>query len=590
MHSPYTILIILFLSMVLFIWGYWRYDIVAVLALGASVAVGAVPFDKVYIGLSNPAVITVACVMIISQAIHRTGLISLLVQRIQKFTRNQTLHITLLCVITATLSAFMNNIGALALMMPISIQTAIANKRSPSTILMPIALASALGGLTTLIGTPSNLLVAAYRQQAIGKPFSLFAFAHVGLFVAIIGVLFVGLVGWHLIPKRENKTKISDDPFQVQDYITEIKVIAQSAAIDKTVSEFEKLVPGDFLLIGVIRNEKKRLALSADFVLEEDDILIVEASPDDLQTILEIGKLELVGSEKISSDMLKSDEIGLLEAVVPPGSRIEKRSSVDLRLRSRYHMNLLAISRQGTPFKDRLHQLSLRAGDVVLLQGATETLRENAVSIGFLPLAERSIQINSQVKKWLALIIFVLAIIAAATNIAPVELTFGAAVIAMVLTKCIPARLIYDAVDWPIIILLAAMIPVGNALETTGGTIFISHLLTSLSHHWAPIWIIGLMLIFTMTLSDFMNNAATTVVMAPIAISIAQAMQVSIDPFLMAVAIGASCPFLTPVGHQNNTLIMGPGGYKFYDYIRIGLPLEIIVICVATPLIMFFWM
>ncbi len=589
MAGPYSIILILIIAMALFIWGYWRYDIVAVMALGLCVAIGAIPFHQVYSGLNNPAVITVACVMVISQAIHRSGAINILISRLDIFSKHTTLQVLALCFIVAILSAFMNNVGALALMMPIAIQASIKSKRSPSIILMPLALASAMGGLTTLIGTPPNLLVAAYRQKAVGQPFSLFSFGHVGLWVAIVGVLFVGLAGWRFMPGRTKKVKNTQDMFGIEDYITEIKIPANSPLIDKTVAEFEKLVKGDFLLIGLIRNEKKRLALSWDQVLLEDDILILEASTEDLQLILEAGKLELVGSEKISSEMLRSEDVGLMEAVVPPGSRIENRSSYTIRMRSRYHINLLAIARQGKPFKKRLHQVNLKPGDVVLLQGASESLRENAITLGFLPLVERSIQVGSSARRWLAPIIFALAIALAAFNVAPVEITFAGAVIAMIITKCIPARVIYDSVDWPVIILLAAMIPIGGALQTTGGTVLISRLFLHLSQHIKPIWEIGLLLFITMTLSDFMNNAATTVVMAPIAVSLAAAMHANVDPFLMAVAIGASCSFLTPVGHQNNTLVMGPGGYNFLDYIRIGLPLEIIVFVTALPLIMWVW-
>ena len=586
--APYTILIVLFITMVLFIWGRWRYDVVALIALMISVAVGAVPFSKVYSGLSNFAVITVACVMVLSQAITRSGILNQLVRKITFLSKHPVLYLGSLCLITAILSAFMNNVGALALMMPVAIKTAIDQKRSPSLVLMPIALASALGGLTTVIGTPPNLLISSYRQELTGHPFAMFDYSHVGVLVALVGILFIVLVGWRLIPGRK-APKRAEDIFQVQDYITEIKVPETSSVIDKTVREFEKLLKGDYVLIGLIRNKRKRLVLQPSQRLRENDILIVESSPDVLQQLLHLGKLELVGDKKISSETLQSDDVTTIEAVVPQASRIEGRSSESIRLRSRFRINLLAIAREGKPFKQRLHQVKLKAGDVVLLQGPTDGLQENTASLGFLPLVQRGLHVGGKRRALLPLFIFIFAIIMAATRLLPIEVAFGGAVLLMILLNVLPVRSLYESIDWPVIILLAAMIPIGDALQTTGGTALISHYFTTISGQASPIIILALLFIVTMTLSDFMNNAATTVVMAPIAASIAQALKLNVDPFLMTVAIAASCSFLTPVGHQNNTLVIGPGGYKFFDYIRMGLPLEIIVIAIALPLILWAW-
>lgn len=588
MYGPYTILIVLFITMVLFIWGYWRYDIVAIIALMISVLIGAVPFSHVYIGFSNPAVITVACVMIISQAITRSGAISFLVNKITYISKNPVLHIGSLTLISAVLSAFMNNVGALALMMPVAIQTAIKGKRSPSLVLMPIALGSAMGGLTTLIGTPPNLLISFFRQETVGQPFSMFDYSHVGFFVAVVGVLFIAFVGWRLLPKRKS-FKQAEDMFQLQDYLAEIKVPKKSPVEGKTIRELEKLTKGDITITGIIRKNKKKFIIPPTYVLKAEDILIIESSPENLQELLQAGKLEIVGSEKAASDILRSDDIALIEAVVPPGSRIENRSSQSIRLRARYRINLLALAREGSSLKKRLHEVTLRAGDVVLLQGPADILQENVTTLGFLPLVERKLDVGMKRRAFLPLLIFASAVAIAAAQIAPVQVTFGCAVLAMVLFRAIPTRFLYESIDWPVIVLLGAMIPIGEALQTTGATALIAHVIITLTAHFTPLIILGLLFIVTMTLSDFMNNAATAVVMAPIAASIAQAMHASIDPFLMAVAVSASCSFLTPVGHQNNTLVMGPGGYKFIDYIRIGLPLEIIVLIISLPLILWAW-
>lgn len=587
--EPYTIIIVLVIAMILFIWNRWRFDVVALIALAAATLVGAVPFKAVYSGISNPAVITVACVMVISQAITDSGVLNKLIHRLDFVAKNTVLHITCLSVITAVLSAFMNNVGALTLMMPIAIKTAIDNKRSPSLVLMPLALASAMGGLTTMIGTPPNLLISSFREQVLGQGFSLFDFGHVGVFIAVAGVIFVSLIGWRLLGGKKQVLKHAEDMFQIQDYITEIRVPEKATILGKSIRDFEQLVSGDYELIGLLRGKSRRMRLLPNQRIEQDDILIVQSSSSVLEDLVRVAKLELFGAEPISPDALRSKDTDIIEAVVPQASRVEGRSWASMRMRARYAMNLLAIAREGKPFKARLNQVALQAGDVILLQGEREAMQANMPRLGLLPLVDRSIKMISNKNAFLPIGIFFIAIILAAFQWVPVEVAFGAAVLAMVLTNVIPVRKLYDAIEWPIIILLAAMIPIGAALKTTGGTSLIADALLQVSHHASPAVILSLVLIVTMTLSDFMNNAATTVVMAPIAITIAKALHVHIDPFLMAVAVGASCSFLTPVGHQNNTLVMGPGGYKFSDFMRVGLPLEILVIVVSIPALLHFW-
>ncbi|MCH9743453.1 MAG: SLC13 family permease, partial [Gammaproteobacteria bacterium] len=348
--QPYIIIVVLIVTMILFIWGHWRYDVVALIALSISVILGAVPFNQVYSGLGNPAVITVACVMIISQAIARSGVLGKFVNQISRLTKRPLLHVSLLSAITAVLSAFMNNIGALGIMMPVAIKTSIENKRSPSHILMPIALASALGGLVTMIGTPPNLLISTYRQEITGRPFTMFDYSPVGILIAILGIIFIAFIGWRLIPERKAPKQI-EDMFQVQDYITEVKIPEGSPTIGVSVQELEKMVSSDFTILGRIRNKKKRLVLSPNSILEKNDILIVEASTDDLKELLSKAKLELFEDKEVTTEELKTDEVSLIEAVVPQSSRIEGRSAQQARLRSRYQMNILAISREGKAFK-----------------------------------------------------------------------------------------------------------------------------------------------------------------------------------------------------------------------------------------------
>lgn len=587
--EQYIILIILSLTMILFIWGRWRYDVIALIALFIATAAGAVPLKEIYMGLPNPAVITVACVMVISQTLTRSGVLNRFINKLDFLTEHLFLHISLLCLISMVLSFFMNNVGALALMMPIAIKTAIKHNRSPSLFLMPIAFCSGLGGLTTVIGTPPNLLVATYRGAIAGHAFSMFDFFPVGILVALAGFIFIVIAGYRLLPHHLKSPKSIADMFKISDYIFEVKVTSKSNIINKTNSELHKELEVDYSLVGLIRGGRNYMRIPANLTFMRGDILIIQATTERLQEFTQATKTLLDTDKPITDETLKTKDISLIEAVVPQGSRNEGRSGHSMRMKSRFAINLIAISREGKPFKNRLNNVSLKAGDIILFQGPSDTIQENLVSQGFVPLIERDIEVKSSWKRYLPFLVFLAAIIVTALQLVPVQAAFGGAVVVMVVFNMIPARMLYEAIDWPVIILLAAMIPIGSALQTTGGTALITSWISHSAQHVSTPWVLVILMVLTMTISDFMNNAATAIVMAPISVSIANSLGVSIDPFLMGVAIASSCSFLTPVGHQNNTLVMGPGAYRFIDYIRLGLPVEIIVLLVSVPTILWIW-
>ncbi len=590
MITEYLVFGILIATLALFIWGKWRYDVVALMALMATTVTGAIPYTHVFSGFSNPAVITVAAIMVITQAISQSGIVNYAVKRLAPATkRDFWVHAAMLTSIAAVLSAFMNNVGALGLVMPVAIQLALRSNRSPSLILMPIAFGSILGGMTTLIGTPPNIIISTFRQETVGTPFNMFSFFPVGATAAVAGIIFIVFFGWRLIPRARIKQKKAEDIFKIKDYVTEVRVSADSPLIEKTIGDFWKMLSRESLILGLVRGIRKRLNPPFTEVLREGDILIIEASSKELEQIVLEARLELVGTESFSADVLRSQDVSLVEAVVVPGSKVEGATPQRMRLRSRYGINLLAIAREGTPFRQRLKDVRLSAGDVLLLQGKADTLVETTADIGFLPLAERGVQLGIPRRVIFPVAVLFAALLVSVLHILPIQIAFFGAVLVMVLFNVMPIRRVYESIDWSIIILLAAMIPVGGALETTGGTNLIAGVIASVSLHLDPIFILGLVMVITMTLSDVMNNAATAVVMGPIAASLAQSLGYNIDPFLMAVAVGASCAFLTPIGHQNNTLVMGPGGYHFGDYWRMGLPLEIIILVVSLPVIMYVW-
>ncbi len=576
--------------LVSFVWGFWRYDLVAFAGLLAAVALGVVPVDEAFLGFGHPAVITVAAVLIVSRGLANSGAIDRLVNTVAPAAGNTTTHVLALAGLAAVLSAFMNNVGALALLLPVALQSASAAGRSPATVLMPLSFGSILGGLMTLIGTPPNIIVATYRQGVTGESFGMFDFTPVGSVVAVLGIAFLALVGWRLIPRERSARKAPEDLFEIAGYVTEARVPKDCKAVGMGVREIEKTVGEDeFAVIGLVRGKRRIFAAARRETVEAGDVLIVEAEPDGIDKLVASLGVELVGGDAFESSGLRSDDVSLMEAVVTAKSRMVGRSARSLRLRSRHEVNLVAISRQGRPLHDRLMAIPFRGGDVVLLQGDTEALPDVVAALGCLPLARRGLQLGKRGHAGLAVGIFATAIGAAAIGLVPLLLALALAVTAIVALNIVPVREAYDAVDWPVIVLLGALIPVGGALESTGATGLIAAAILNIASGASPVTILVLLIVVTMTLSDIMNNAATAVVMAPVAYGLAQQLGVNPDAFLMGVAVGASCAFLTPIGHQNNMLVMGPGGYRFGDYWRMGLPLEVLIVAVATPLILWTW-
>jgi di/tricarboxylate transporter len=594
------IFVILVASMGLFIWGRWRHDVVALGALLACVIVGLVPEREAFAGFGHPAVITVACVLVLSHGLQRTGAVSRLAQRLLPSGAGVLLSIAALTGLGALLSAFMNNVGALALLMPIALQIAARLELPPGRVLMPLAFGTILGGMTTLIGTPPNLIVSSFRAQHGSGPFAMFDFSPVGVAVALAGVLFITLLGWRLVPKREVGNAAS---FDTGHYLTEARVKEGGKAQGKTLREIEQLLDeADAQVVAMVRNKLRLTAPNPRRVLQADDVLVIEADPQELGEVL--GQLDLLleADREAKEAEQKEDKEGetekkasndedraMQELLVKPDSSLIGRSASSTRLRSRYSINLLAISRQSHRSIKRLRSTLIQSGDVLLMQGSAEDIGEFASDYDCVPLAARAINIPDPRQANLALGIMLLAIAAAAFGLLSAAIAFACGVLAYMLLRLVPLRAVYESIDWPVIVLLGALIPVAGAMSATGAADLLARLLMENLAQGNAIITLTLLLVVTMTLSDFMNNAATAAVMCPIALSAASQLGVSPDSLLMAVAIGASCSFLTPIGHQNNTLILSPGGFRFGDYWRLGLPLEILVVLISVPMLLWIW-
>ena len=580
---------LLALVLVLFIWGKWRYDLVAIFALLVVAIAGLVPVADAFAGFGHPAVITVAAVLVVSRALFNSGMVDYIVRYMSLAGDNPVVQLAVLVLAVTVCSGFMNNIGALAIFMPVAIRMARKNDLSPSLFLMPLAFGSLLGGLITQVGTPPNIIISIFREEtAAAVPFRMFDFAPVGAGVALAGVLFIILIGWRLIPRRKGQLS-REELFQIEDYIAEVRVPKKSALTNKRLHDLEHSTDGDIIVVGHVRDGQKYAAPSPYRTFKEGDALIIKANAEDLQELLDTTGLELKESNKTSQEVLSSDEIAVMEATITGNALMEGRTARSLNLRSRYGVNLLGLARQGGRLRNKPDSIKFRVGDVLLLQGPTEILQDVLPALGLLPLVERGLKVGQPRRVFLGIVIFASAIVLAALDLLPIQVAFTAAALVMVIAGFLSLREIYESVDWPVIVLLGAMIPVSQALEKTGGAQMIADSILNVAGSAAPWITLTLVLVGTMFLSDLVNNAAAAVLMAPIAISIAFGMGVSADPFLMSVAVGASCAFLTPIGHQSNTLVMGPGGYKFSDYWRMGLPLEVIIVLVAVPLIMLVW-
>tara|TARA_R110002124_G_scaffold168068_4_gene335568 strand:+ start:31425 stop:33299 length:1875 start_codon:yes stop_codon:yes gene_type:complete len=578
---------ILALTVAAFLWGRLRHDAVALGALMASVIAGVVPSDLAFAGFGHPAVITVAAVLILSRALQHTGAVDALARRVLPAQAGRLGAVSALMALGAFLSAFMNNVGAMALLMPLAIQLSGRLNMAPGQVLMPLAFGTILGGMTTLVGTPPNLIVAGFRPDSLGGAFRMFDFAWIGVPVALAGVGFVALIGWRLVPVRR---PAGEGAFETGSYLTELRVPPESKAIAMTLRRFEDTMQGaDLQIIALVRTGVRLNAPHGGRRIRADDVLVVEADAKALTETAARHGMTLEGLGPPSEDDDADDTVVLREFAVLPGARLIGRSARQLHLRARYGVALLAVSREGSTPRGRLGALALKSGDLLLMRGGAEVLAEFARDMGCVPLDTTPLSVPDRTRAWMAAGIMAASVGLAALGLLPAATAFTLGVLAVMVTRTLPMRAVYTAVDWPVVVLLAALIPVAGAMQTTGAADLLAGALVGTLAQGNAVAALTVVLVVTMFLSDVMNNAATAAVMAPIALGIAATLGVNADGFLMAVAIGASCAFLTPIGHQNNTLILGPGGFRFGDYWKLGLIIEAIIVAISVPLILVVW-
>ncbi len=589
MTQDQIILFALFIAVFgLLLWGRFRYDLVAFGALMLGVVLGVVPTEAAFSGFGHPATLIVALVLVVSAGLVRSGAVYLITRTLVDSSRALGAHIAIMGGVGGVLSAFMNNVAALALLMPVDIQTARKAGRAPGLTLMPLSFATILGGMATLIGTPPNIIIASIRAESLGESFRMFDFAPVGGITALVGLAFVALVGWRLIPQAAAST--SDSAMDDAAYVAELTVPADAKQVgqrlDQLADEAEK---AGVVILGLVRGGERLQGKRRDMVIEPLDALVLQATPQALDEFRAALSLRFAEPKREKYLFDESEGVSKIEVVVPQDARIAGSSARAVGLNWRRRSILLGISRKGGTVEGQVRRERIRAGDILLLLVPEGEEAEVVEWLGCLPLAERGLSVTQDSKTWLAIGMFGAAVAAASFGLIYLPVALGLVVVGYVLTRIVPISEVYTHIEWPVVVLLGSMIPLGSALETSGGTELIAGALVGLTEG-LPAWaILTVLMVVTMTLSDVLNNTATAIVAAPVGIRMAQSLDVNPDPFLMAVAVAASCAFLTPIGHKNNTLILGPGGYRFGDYWRMGLPLEILVVAVSVPAILVFW-
>lgn len=575
-------------ALIFFIWGKWRYDVVALGALLIGAISGVVEKGTVFSGLSHPAVVTVGAILVISRGLILSGVVDSIGIYLQRFGEKPTIQIFVLGCAVWVLSAFMNNVGALALFMPVAIQWGRKTSTSPGLLLMPMAFASLLGGLLTEIGTPPNLIISSIRESATGERFGMFDFTVVGLATGVAGLLFIGLIGWRLIPKRLEKTS-REDIFQMAEYTTEVRIPDTSRWSGKPVRDLKLSKDGEIIILGIVRGQIRIIGPSSMEIVKSGDVLILEGNTEALNKLAKTSDIEFVGEKNFVKEILSEDEKGLFEAVVLPGSIMVDRTAKSLNMRWRYGLNLVAVARKGQRLRTRIGTIVFQPGDLLLFQGRPDVMSESMQVLGTILIGNRGRLGSKPSDMWKAVLPFLVSVGLVAFGVLPVEISFTLCSFIFLVSKVLTLREAYSSVEWPILILLASMIPLGVAFESTGAAGTLANIIYDLGGGMSPVAGLSWLMVFTVLLTNLINNAAAAVLMAPIGLEMATKFDSNPDPFLMGVAMAASAAFMTPIGHQSNTLVMGPGGYRFEDYWRMGLPLTLVFFLMAIPTILYCW-
>ena len=571
-----------------FIWGRFRYDLVAVVALVAGLAIGIIPAEAAFDGFKNDVTVIIACALIVSAAFARSGVIELAMRRVMPLLKTERSQVPVLTGAVTLLSMATKNVGALAIMMPVALQVARQTKSSPSRLLMPMAFGAMAGGMVTLVGTAPNIIVAEVRQSIVGKPFAMFDYAPVGLALTLIALAFLAF-GYRLLPHDRQGATCMSAALAANAYATEVRAPEGWAPGSMTVSALGALGDGEVKIMALIRSGKRRLNPRGNVVVKSGDALLIEGEQQALEGFVSRAQMNLIRDDRPVPIATASEEIAIVEAVIGRNSPLQGQSVRSSDLYGQHGINLLGVSRSGFQLTQHLRTAKLAPGDIILLQGAEQALPVALRALDLLPLAERQVQLGSVRRRFMPAVVLACAMTLVGLGLVPVAVAFFGAAVVIVALGGLKMREAYAALDGPLLVLIAALIPVSDAIQSTGGSDLIAGLLRHVFTGLPGVVAITGVMLASMAVTPFLNNAATVLIVAPIGATLAKQLGYNPDPFLMAVAVGAACDFLTPIGHQCNTLVMAPGGYKFSDYPRLGAPLSALVLVTGPSLILLFW-
>ncbi|MGI4801131.1 MAG: SLC13 family permease [Janthinobacterium lividum] len=581
-----SILLVCAGALVLLAWGRWRFDVVGLLALVAAVLCGAVPADGAFAGFADPAVPAIAAVLVISAAIRNSGLLDAPLRLLAVLPRVTGVEVGALGAIAAALSAVMNNHDAAAALLPAARATVRRSRRSPAPLVAALGAASLLGGLITVVGTPPNLLVASLRRQVTGAPFGVFDFAAVGGLLAVAGVVFLA-VGWRLLPRDQRQDRDEESSLVGESYTSEVAVPEGSPLVGRTIAALRAGADRDIAVSAIIREDYRRFVPRGDSEIAAGDVLVLNCEPDALQRLMERSGSLIVGGHGTAG--LDPERIGVVEAVVSPGSELIGVSPGEIGLDDRYRVSLLAIGRRGGNLAARLRRTKLRAGDVLVLQGELDVMGPTLTALGCLTLAERRLRLGRQRQIALPALLMAGALALAAAGFLPLAVALLCAVALLVVLRVATMGEVYGSVAWPMVVLFGTLLPVSAALRRSGAAdVLASHAATLLDGVPAA-WSVVLTLVLALALTPLVNGAATVLMLGPVAAGLAARLGLSADPYLMAVAVGASCDFLTPTGSRGNILSLGLDRTAARPPWRLALSLTAVVAAVGVPAILFFW-
>lgn len=571
-----------------FVWGRFRYDLIALVSLLAGVLLGVVPAKNAFDGFSNDITVIIASALVVSAAFARSGIIEALLRPLLPHLKTERSQVPVLTAAVTLLSTATKNVGALAIMMPVALQVARRTGTSPGRLLMPMSFGALLGGLVTLVGTAPNIIVSQVREDILGKPFGMYDYAPVGLGLAALGVLFLSFA-YRMLPKGRTPATNIDAALAANAYFTEVKVPEDWTFEKNRIADFHHMAHDEVRVMALLRAGKRKSQPHPNTKILPGDTLLLEGEPHGLDDLITRAKLRLTRADKPLSMEEPTEEVRVVEAVIGAESGLIGETALRSDLHGQHGVNLLAVSRSGFRLSQHLNRVRLRAGDVIVLQGGERSLPVALRSLGLLPLAEREVRLGGIRHALAPAIILAAAMVLVAFQVVPVAIAFFGAAVVMIALGSIRMREAYSALDGPVLVLIAALIPVSEAIQTTGGADLIGGWLSAMFQGQAPMLALAAIMAVAMAATPFLNNAATVLIVAPVGAALALKLGLNPDPFLMAVAVGAACDFLTPIGHQCNTLVMGPGGYRFSDYPRLGTPLTLLVLVVGTPLITLFW-